>query len=259
MLYSGLCSISFRPLSIDDVIALCQKAGIDGIEWGSDVHVPPGDIELAQSVKAKTEAAGLSICSYGSYYRCNSESGSFSDVLETADALGTSVIRVWAGSKGSADATQADRDEVVEHLRRAVIAAREMNITITLEYHGRTLTDTQESAHRLLKEVALDELKLYWQPRSGGDFKTDLIELDAALPYLTHVHCFHWGPGGWSDRFPLLDGTKNWQAYLAPVQKLEGDRYVILEFVKDDSPEQFIEDAKVLKALLAASNAQVQN
>lgn len=250
MLHSGLCSISFRKLSIDELIALCVKAKIDGIEWGGDVHVPPGDIELAQSVKAKTEAAGLELCSYGSYYRCNSDSGSFSDVLESADALGTPIIRVWAGQKGSADADAAYREEVAEHLRRAVIAAREMDITIALEYHGNTLTDTQASAHQLLEEVGLPELKLYWQPRSGGDFATDLIELDAALPHLAHVHCFHWGPGGWKDRYPLLDGTQKWQAYLEPIRQLEEDRYVILEFAKDDSTEQFLEDAQVLRSLL---------
>lgn len=250
MLHSGLCSISFRKLPIDELIALCVKAKIDGIEWGGDVHVPPGDIELAQSVKAKTEAAGLELCSYGSYYRCNSDSGSFSDVLESADALGTPIIRVWAGQKGSADADAAYREEVAEHLRRAVIAAREMDITIALEYHGNTLTDTQASAHQLLEEVGLPELKLYWQPRSGGDFATDLIELDAALPHLAHVHCFHWGPGGWKDRYPLLDGTQKWQAYLEPIRQLEEDRYVILEFAKDDSTEQFLEDAQVLRSLL---------
>ena len=67
MFYTGLTSITFRKLSIDEIIALTASAGLDGIEWGSDVHVPQGDTELAESVKAKTEAAGLKVCSYGSY------------------------------------------------------------------------------------------------------------------------------------------------------------------------------------------------
>jgi sugar phosphate isomerase/epimerase len=256
MLYSGLCSISFRKLSIDALIDLCQQAKIDGIEWGGDVHVPPGDIDLAKTVKARTEAAGLKTCSYGSYYRCDGESEAFSDVLETADALKAPLIRVWAGRKASAEADVDDREEVVERLRRAVIAAREYNITITLEYHGGTLTDTQASAHQLLKEVGLSELKLYWQPRAGGDFETDIVELQAALPHLTHVHCFHWGKGGWQDRLPLLDGTAVWQAYLKPIQALAGDRFVILEFVKDDTAEQLLEDAQVLRSMLSEVNAQ---
>lgn len=212
--------------------------------------MPPGDVELAQSVKARTEAAKLKVCSYGSYYRCDTESEPFSDVLDSANALGTSIIRVWAGRKGSADASEDYRQEVVESLRRAVIAARECDMTIALEYHGQTLTDTQASAHQLLREVGLAELKLYWQPRTGGDFNEDLVELEAVLPHLAHVHCFHWGKNGSKERLALLDGATNWQAYLAPIHKLEGERYVILEFIKDDSPEQLIEDAKVLKSLL---------
>lgn len=249
MLYSGLCSITFRQLTIDEVIALCQKAQIDGIEWGGDIHVPPGDIETAKSVREKTAAAGLKVCSYGSYYRCDDQSGPLSEVLESADTLGAPIIRVWAGRKGSADADTADREEVAEHLRRAVIAARELDITIALEYHGGTLTDTQESAHQLLEEVGLPELTLFWQPRTGREFTSDLVELEAALPRLSNVHCFHWG-ASFQERYPLLDGTKKWQAYLDLIRRLDGERYVILEFVKDDSPEQFLEDAKVLKSLL---------
>jgi sugar phosphate isomerase/epimerase len=49
---------------------------------------------------------------------------------------------------------------------------------------------------------------------------------------------------------PLLDGTKNWQAYLKPIRQFGGERFVILEFIKDDSPEQFLEDAQVLRSLL---------
>jgi len=251
MLHSGLCSITFRQLSVDEIIALCQKAKIDGIEWGGDVHVPPGDIEHARSVKAKTEEAGMGVCSYGSYYRCDSEEDAFSDVLDSAAALGAPVIRVWAGRKGSDEADADYRDEVVEHLKRAVIAARELDTTVALEYHGGTLTDTQASAHQLLEEVGLPELKLYWQPRTArGDLNSNLAELKAALPHLAHVHCFHWGKGGFNERFALLDGTTDWKAYLALIRELEGDRYVILEFTKDNAPGQFLEDAHVLRSLL---------
>lgn len=256
MLYTGLCSITFRNLSASEVIKLAQQAGLDGIEWCAEPHVPPGDLEEATSVKDQTIAVGLKVCSYGSYYRATDNDAPFADVLDSAVALGAPVIRIWAGNIGSADSPQSNRDTVAEHIRRAVIAAREVDITIALEYHDNTLTDTQESAHRLLKEVGLPDLTLYWQPRAGGAFDKNLDELKAALPHLSHVHCFHWGAGGWNDRHALLDGVHPWQNYLNVVQTVEGDHSIIIEFVKDDAPEQLLEDAKVLKALLPKTSRQ---
>jgi len=250
MLHSGLCSITFRKHSVDEIIELAQKGGIDGIEWGGDVHVPPGELEHAREVGQKMKAAALSVCSYGSYFRCDQKSESFSDVLETADALGAPIIRVWAGRQDSDTASAEYRTEVVEYLRRAVIAAQELDITIALEYHGKTFTDTQASAQRLIEEVGLPGLKLFWQPRTGGIFENDLAELEAALPHLAHLHCFNWGPEGKRDARPLMDGARQWRQFLDIVRGVQGDRFVILEFIKDDSPEQFIEDAKVLRSLI---------
>ena len=40
---AGLCSITFRSLDVATIIDLAVSAGLDGIEWGADVHVPVGD------------------------------------------------------------------------------------------------------------------------------------------------------------------------------------------------------------------------
>ena len=250
MFKTGLTSITFRKLSVSDVIGTAKEASLDGIEWGSDVHLPPGDTGLAEAIRRETEAAGLSCPSYGSYFRCDGESGDFLPYLETAVALGASVIRVWAGRNGSAEATSEYRREVVETLRNIVEIAAGKGVLIGLEYHGGTLTDTQSSAHQLLSEVGLSDLKLYWQPRNNSTVEDNLNELEAALPYLSHLHAFHWGPGGFKDRLPFADGKDDWLHYLRLAAQAPGERYIHFEFTRGDSPKSLLEDAAALHDLM---------
>ena len=250
MLHSALCSITFRDLPVEEIISLCKDAGIQGIEWGGDVHVPHGEVEIAREVGEKTRAAGLGISAYGSYYRGEEDDLPFAKVLASAKGLGATLIRVWAGRKSSEDSSPEDRKTLATAIREAVLLADAEGITVALEYHGNTLTDIQESAHQFLREVGTDKLKLFWQPRTRGQFENDIPELKAVLPHLANVHCFHWGANGWKDRFPLQDGVKDWAAYLEYIRQAEGDRYITLEFVKDNDPEQFRADANTLNDLI---------
>ena len=252
MLKTGLCSITFRKLGTDAIIELAADAGLDGIEWGGDVHVVPGDPQNAAAVGRATRDAGLAVSSYGSYYRSDAEAGAFAPVLEAAKALEAPVIRVWAGRKGSADADPEYRAEVIAALRKAVNAASAEGRTVALEYHGNTLTDTRTSAHQLLREVDHPGLKLYWQPRNGGRLEDNWEELNAALPHLSHIHVFHWQltPEGKIDRRPLSEGENDWREYLDLLKRDAADRFCILEFVRNDDPDQLRYDAATLKALL---------
>ncbi|MBM7330523.1 sugar phosphate isomerase/epimerase, partial [Agrobacterium sp. S2] len=86
----GLCSVTFRSLTPQVVIKLAASNGIRAIEWGADVHVPPGDLENARQVAARTAEAGLSVSSYGSYiFAPDFTPDDVTSVLETARALGT--------------------------------------------------------------------------------------------------------------------------------------------------------------------------
>lgn len=51
----GLTSVTFRNRSAEDILQLCRAIGIDDIEWGGDVHVPPGDLALAQDIQTLRE------------------------------------------------------------------------------------------------------------------------------------------------------------------------------------------------------------
>ncbi|MER2146342.1 MAG: hypothetical protein ABS895_01660 [Aerococcus urinaeequi] len=57
----GLCSVTFRDDSVEYMIDLAKKAGIQAIEWGSDNHLPEDNIEQAEKVAQLMQEAGLTI------------------------------------------------------------------------------------------------------------------------------------------------------------------------------------------------------
>ncbi len=250
MLSTGLVSISFRKLKTDEIIELVKKAGLNGIEWGGDIHVPHGDLKIAQEVGDATRKAGLQVASYGSYYRVGANENvekAFKDVLLSASALNAPTIRVWAGSIGSASADEEIWTKIVEESRFIADMAQEQGIRVSYEYHGNTLTDTTESSLRLLQEVNHPNIYTYWQPPIDLDFDDRINGLRVVKAWLSHIHAFHWVN---REKLELAKGENEWRGYLDEISKVPGDRYIMLEFVKNDSPEQFIEDADTLKKLV---------
>ncbi|HNC24059.1 MAG TPA: sugar phosphate isomerase/epimerase, partial [Opitutaceae bacterium] len=100
MIHPGLVSVTFRALTPTQIVALVRQAGLRGIEWGGDIHVPHGNLARAREVREMTQEAGLSVAAYGSYYRAaqsEADGLAFEHVRATAVELGAPTIRVWAG------------------------------------------------------------------------------------------------------------------------------------------------------------------
>jgi hypothetical protein len=248
----GLCSVTLRALPIEAVVAVAADAGLECIEWGGDVHVPPGDVAAARRARSATERAGLRVASYGSYWRC---AGPFEPVLATARELGAPRVRIWAGEAGSADAAPAQREAIVAAARAAATAASPPlagpatiaaspagAIGLAFELHGGTLTDDIDSALGL---VAATGVPAYWQPPQS---LPDAAALDwlRRLPGVPAVHVFSWWPG--STRLPLRERGDLWRAVFAIFT--HGD--ALLEFVPEDDPALVAEEAEACRALLSS-------
>jgi sugar phosphate isomerase/epimerase len=256
-------TVTFRQLSPAETIARMKKAGIFIVEWAGDVHVPAGDLAKARQVANLCRDEGVRIASFASYYQCDDEgpgNGPFASnlgpevVLEAACTLDAPAVRIWAGRRGSAQASESYRSTVIDCLRKFCDDAARSGISVHLEYHRNTLTDTPESTADLLKETKRSNLFTYWQPRLGSDKETCLRDLEVIAPWLSHVHVFHWhhdGGDGPPQRQPLADGRRHWEAYLSRVASLPGEHLAMMEFVRGDSLDQFDEDARVLLDMVA--------
>lgn len=252
----GLCSVTFRSLSSQAVIDLAAANGIKAIEWGADIHVPPGDLENARDVAARTAEAGLSVSSYGSYiFAPDSTPEDVAAVLETAKALGAGHIRIWPGSRKrpSADYSPGERRAVAEALATIARRAHGDGITIGLEYHPNSLTDTLPSALQLMQDLPMPNLFFYWQPAPGLPLEDALTEISALGPRICHLHVFAWLAD--ASRLPLHERAEYWRACMdaMPASGWTKTAYAMLEFVKGDGVGQFLEDTVTLRQILAGS------
>jgi 3-dehydroshikimate dehydratase len=248
MFSPGLVSVSFRRLCPAEIIDLCVESGLAAIEWGGDIHVPPGDMENAGKVSRMTTEAGLRVAAYGSYYRVGNPENTgttFQEVLDTAVTLGALRIRVWAGTKGSAQATEEDWKNITGELSAIAETAERENVQVCLEYHSNTFTDSLASVDRLLAETP-ETVRFLWQPSSHYSMEERLAGLPPVLPRLAHAHVYYWFPG--NERQPLAAGEKEWMPYLKLLGTAGREVDLLLEFVRDDSAEQLRADAATLRS-----------
>lgn len=248
----GLVSVTFRKLSPQRIVSLITQAGLSSVEWGGDVHVPHGNLGQAAAVRRMCSNAAIEISAYGSYYRAgpaDRQGADFNAVLDTAGELGATRIRVWAGTAGSAETSASQRGAIVEDVGRICRRAASAKCEICLEFHGGTLTDSAESTLQLLAELNQPNLSTFWQAPEAMTVERCAAGLRGLLPRVTNLHVFHWWPDG-KTRLPLSAGAGRWREYFSIAESVGIRRHASLEFVANDDPARFAEDAKTLLNLL---------
>jgi len=249
---TGLCSITFRHLVAEEVVELTASAGLDAVEWGGDIHAPPGaSLSKTEEIGRMTREAGLFVSSYGSYHKVMQASdhpGSFEPVLDAAQALGAPIVRVWTSGVESAAADDTCFGAMARRVADLATMAAERNTTVAFEFHQNTLTDTVGGVRRLIETVGMDNVRTYWQALRGRERLSCEKEIQELLPWLAHVHCFHWTD---KERLPLESGREIWQPLLAILAKATFENVVLLEFTKDDDPDNMRRDAATLKRMVS--------
>lgn len=245
MFTPGLVSVSFRELSPREVLETMKTAGLCHVEWGSDVHAPYDDPErLAEIVQLQKEY-GVNCCSYGTYFRLGqNDLCELPQYIAAAKTLGTNVLRLWCGTKGSADYTSAEEAEFHALCRQAAKIAEEHDVIFCMECHPKSMTDDREHALRLMQAVNSPKFRMYWQPHQRKTVEENLQYAADIAPYAYHLHVFQWYC---KEKFPLLCGEKVWKKYLSC---FPGDHFALLEFMPDDDPKTLPQEADALRKII---------
>ena len=240
---AGIVSVTFREKTAEELLGLCSKTRLSVIEWSENAHALPGGGSDMLELMHKTTEAGLEVAGYGSYYRLGmNDPEAFRASLASAVVLGAPVIRVWAGEKGSAVTNSEERRKIASDVAVIADIAAEKGIKIATEWHRNTLTDTNESALALLlDEAAHPNFYTLWQPTPELTFEARREGLRALGGRVLNLHVYHWPQ---RIRMPLSRGVDEWRQYFGVLDSTE--RCALIEFVRDDTEQQFFEDAAVL-------------
>ena len=183
----GFTTVTLRQIKdIEKIVAVAADIGADCIEWGADVHVK--DTETAKRAKSLCDAAGISVCSYGSYYRVGSnDMAEWKRVCEIAAAMGAGIVRVWLGNKDSEKTDKATYSALVDEVKAMCAVAAEYGVTVCPECHGNTYNNNTDAFLKMQKDVACDNFRTYFQSRYKR-LEYDLDRIERTVKFIDCVH-----------------------------------------------------------------------
>lgn len=240
----GLTSVSFRKNSPEEILAAMQNTGLSCIEWGSDIHAPYHDICRLNQLAAWGKEYSVSCSSYGTYFRAGVNTAEeLLPYIQAAKILGTDRLRIWCGNKNSGDYTVPEQRALFTACQTLAAIAEKEHVTLCLECHPNTYTDTKGGALAVMQAVASKHLQMYWQPHPFETEAENLAYAKAISPYVKAVHVFHWQE---NKRFPLAEGASVWKRYLS---NFSTSPTLLLEFMPDDCLTSLQAEAQALVSI----------
>lgn len=241
----GLVSVSFRPHTPEDILKAMQCAGLNYIEWGGDVHAPADDMEKVVQLPALQKEYGVACSSYGSYFRIGvSPLEELPPVVAAAKALGTNIIRLWAGNEGSAAYTGQKKEAFFSECHKIAKIGAENDVIFCLECHNWTYTDTKETALELMTAIDSPHFRMYWQPNQFKSIEENIAYAKLLAPYTEHIHVFNWKG---EQKMPLCEAIDVWKQYLSA---FDTNKTLLLEFMPDGDIRSLEREAAALRKIV---------
>lgn len=239
----GLCSVTFRKKSVDEVVEIARKAGVRYIEWGGDIHVKT--IEAARKVKNLCDIANIKICSYGSYYNCiEYDENKWREICQIAKAMNAESIRVWLGKKDSEITTEDEYNTLVSNSKKMCDIASEYSLIVCPECHDNTFNNNTDAILKFIGELKKANFKTYFQSRYFR-LEYDLDRIERTHNYIKDVHVSYRDLKK-EQRYKKKD-KKYIEKLLKKLKTNEFDGIIMVEFVSQDSEANFLKDVQKLK------------
>ena len=240
----GLCSVTFRKKTAEEVVNLAKKAGIGYIEWGGDVHVKT--LDDARMVKALCEKADIKISSYGSYFNSAVYNESkWDETCRIAKEMNAEYIRIWLSKKNSQVTSEMEYKLLLENTKKMCDIAKGYDLLVCPECHDNTFNNNTDAIIRFIGDLQKDNFKTYFQSRYFR-MEYDLDRIDRTYPYIKDVHVSYRDLKR-EQLFRKKD--KNYlDTLLKKLREKDFDGIVMIEFVSGNSEKSFFKDTEMLKS-----------
>ena len=237
----GLVSISFRKYTPEEIVIAVKNAGLECIEWGSDIHAPRNDMNRLLEIRKLQEEYGVYCSSYGTYFRFGRDDiKDLYEYIKAAKVLGTNILRLFCGKKSADKYSEDEKNDLIKQCKKAAEIAEENDVVFCLESHHDTYTETIEGTLELMQKVDSPAFRMYWQPNQVVSDECNINYATLVSPYSMHIHAFNWKG---EERYPLSLGKEMWKKYLDCFEK---NKTVLLEFMPDDKLETLAEETRAL-------------
>lgn len=239
----GLCSVTFRKKTIEEIAEIAEKAGVDFIEWGADVHVK--NQEEAKRAKAICHDKKIKISSYGSYFNAISyDENEWKKVCEIAKEMEAQSVRIWLGKKDSEKTDSEEYNLLVNNLKKMCMIAQEYKLLVCPECHDNTFNNNTNSFLKIAKEINMENFRTYFQSRYCRK-NYDLDRIERTYDYIENVHV------SYRDLKREQRFRKKDKKYIDTLLKTFDDKnftgIIMIEFVIRDNERQLIKDINRLR------------
>ncbi len=242
----GLCSVTFRKKSIEEVVETARKAGVGYIEWGGDIHVK--SVEDACKVKSLCDNAEIKISSYGSYFNsADYDEEQWKEICEIASVMCATSIRIWLGKKDSEETTDSEYNTLLSNTKKMCDIAEKYSLLVCPECHDNTFNNNTYAFLRMKNDLQKDNFKTYFQSRYCR-MEYDLDRIERTYDFIENVHV------SYRDLKKEQMLRKKDKYYIDKLlEKLKSKSYcgiVMVEFVDSDSEKVFCKDIEKLEQLI---------
>lgn len=240
----GLCSVTFRKKTAEEIVKIARKAEVGYVEWGGDIHVKT--VEDAYRVKSLCDDAGIKISSYGSYFNsADYNKAEWISVCEIAKAMGASSVRIWLGRKDSEETNNIEYNLLLENTKKMCEIAADYDLIVCPECHDNTFNNNTDAFLLFKKVLKKENFRTYFQSRYFR-MEYDLDRIDRTFEFIENIHV------SYRDLKKEQFFRKKDRYYLDTLlKKLKSKSFggiVMIEFVDFGSENVFFNDINKLKS-----------